>query len=385
MFSEQFEELTGFKPMRWQQRLYDEYFAMGVLSSAVSVPTGMGKTAVMAIWLIALVQQMKSRQVSLPRRLVYVVDRRAVVDQATRFAEDLRTNLQKSEAGKLRDALGLGEAEALPISTVRGQFVDNRDWLVDPSRPAIIVGTVDMIGSRLLFEGYGVSRKMRPYHAGLLGADTLVLLDEAHLVPPFEALLAEITENNGRYGPQHEELGRLLPKFQLLPLSATGRRQTARPFALEEKDFRNPDDAVVQERLFANKRLILQELGKKKLLITFVSPWQQRSMALVPRWYSSREYHRRFDVAKVSRWSHKIPDLCGLYHSDIHPEVARTVMRSPTGKGDDAFGVRAEWGTFETGCEQRPFKFSIETLPEHVRPFQEHQLTSQEKSDATER
>lgn len=251
--------------MRWQKRLYDEHFANGALPSAVSVPTGLGKTAVMAIWLVALAQQMKSGQVSLPRRLVYVVDRRAVVDQATQFAEDLRANLQKSEAEKLRDALGLGEAEALPISTLRGQFVDNRDWLTDPSRPAIIVGTVDMIGSRLLFEGYGVSRKMRPYHAGLLGADTLVLLDEAHLVPPFEALLVEMSENAGRYGPRDEQIGGLLPKPQLLPLSATGRRQTAQPFALQEKDFRGPDDAAVLKRLFAKKRLTLQELGDKKL------------------------------------------------------------------------------------------------------------------------
>lgn len=251
--------------MRWQQRLYHEHFAKAELPSAVSVPTGMGKTAVMAIWMITLAQQMKSGQVNLPRRLVYVVDRRAVVDQATQFAEDLRANLQKSEAEKLRDALGLGEAETLPISTLRGQFVDNRDWLADPARPAIIVGTVDMIGSRLLFEGYGVSRKMRPYHAGLLGADTLVMLDEAHLVPPFEALLAEIAENTGRYGPQDDAHKRLLPKFQLLPLSATGRRQTARPFTLQETDFRNPDDAVVLERLFAEKLLTLQELGDKKL------------------------------------------------------------------------------------------------------------------------
>lgn len=265
VFAEQFETLTGFKPMRWQQRLYDEHFVKGSLPSAVSLPTGLGKTAVMAIWMIALAQQMKSGQVSLPRRLIYVVDRRAVVDQATQFAEDLRANLQESEAERLRDALGLSKAEALPISTLRGQFVDNRDWLEDPSRPAIIVGTVDMIGSRLLFEGYGVSRKMRPYHAGLLGADTLVILDEAHLVPPFEALLAEMSENAGRYGPQDEELGKLLPKFQLLPLSATGRRQTAQPFMLEEKDFRNPDDATVLERLFASKRLTLQELGDEKL------------------------------------------------------------------------------------------------------------------------
>lgn len=237
----------------------------GGLPSAVSVPTGLGKTAVMAIWLAALTQQMRAGKVSLPRRLIYVVDRRAVVDQATQFAETLRANLQKSAAEPLRAALELGEGEALPISTLRGQFVDNRDWLAEPSRPAIIVGTVDMVGSRLLFEGYGVSRKMRPYHAGLLGVDALVLLDEAHLVPPFEALLAEIAESAGRYGPQDEELRRLLPKFRLLPLSATGRRQTARPFTLEEKDFRNPDDAIVLERLSARKRLLLKALGDKKL------------------------------------------------------------------------------------------------------------------------
>lgn len=263
-FAEQFKTLTGFEPMKWQQRLYDEHFAKGALPSTVNVPTGLGKTAVMAIWLVALAQQMKSGQVSLPRRLVYVVDRRAVVDQATQFAENLRANLQKIEARELRDALGLGQTEALPISTLRGKFVDNRDWLEDPSRPAIVVGTVDMDGSRLLFEGYGVSRKMRPYHAGLLGADTLVLLDEAHLVPPFEALLAEITENAGRYGPQNEKFGGLLPKFQLLPLSATGRRQTAQPFTLEEKDFRNPDDATVLQRLFAEKHLTLQEKGDEE-------------------------------------------------------------------------------------------------------------------------
>lgn len=145
--------------------------------------------------------------------------------------------------------------------------MDNRDWLEDPSRPAI-VGTVDMIGLRLLFEGYGVSRKMRPYHAGLLGADTLVMLDEAHLVPQFEALLAEIAENTERYGAKDDALNTLVPKFQLLPLSATGRRTTAMPFVLQESDFRGGDkivDAEAHKRLSAEKHLTLQKLGDKKL------------------------------------------------------------------------------------------------------------------------
>ncbi|PYR39636.1 MAG: type I-U CRISPR-associated helicase/endonuclease Cas3, partial [Acidobacteria bacterium] len=174
-FCAQFEGLTGNTPFPWQQALFAE-LVENRIPRACDIPTGLGKTAVMAIWLVA-----RAHRAPLPRRLVYVVDRRAVVDQATDVANGLRACVDRD--AKLKQALGLG-ARSLPISTLRGQYIDNKDWLEDPASPAIIVGTVDMIGSRLLFEGYGTSRKMRPYHAGLLGADTLVVLDEAHLVPP---------------------------------------------------------------------------------------------------------------------------------------------------------------------------------------------------------
>ena len=134
----------------------------------------------MAIWLVA-----RASGAPVPRRLVYVVDRRAVVDQATQIAVNLREFVHNDSS--MRTALGIDGP--LAISTLRGKFVDNRKWLADPSAPAIILGTVDMVGSRLLFEGYGVSRRMRPYNAGLLGADTLLVLDEAHLVGPFERLI----------------------------------------------------------------------------------------------------------------------------------------------------------------------------------------------------
>ena len=184
------EDGARYPPFRWQMRLLRRLL-QGDLPHAVDVPTGLGKTAVMALWLIALAEG-----ASLPRRLVYVVDRRAVVDQATRFAERLRSNMPDGMAAHLRLDAGL------PISTLRGGFTDNRDWLEDPSRPAIVVGTIDLVGSRLLFEGYGVSRGMRPYHVGLLGVDALVLLDEAHLCPPFEALLRQVAEHrDGKLGP----------------------------------------------------------------------------------------------------------------------------------------------------------------------------------------
>ena len=127
----------------------------------------------------------------------------------------------------MKKQLGFTEKRKLPISTLRGAHVDNREWLDDPAAPAIIVGTVDMIGSRLLFEGYGVSRKMRPYHAGLLGVDALIVLDEAHLVPPFAHLLRAIEQDAARFGRKTQADVRSLPRFVFLPLSATQRDASA--------------------------------------------------------------------------------------------------------------------------------------------------------------
>jgi len=245
-----FKALTGFAPFRWQRRLMDA-FAAGDVPAALDIPTGLGKTAAMAAWLVA-----RAGGAPLPRRLVYVVDRRAVVDQATGEAERLREALEGPAAGHLKEGLGMTPAEKLAISTLRGRFVDNRDWLEDPSAPAIIVGTVDMIGSRLLFAGYGVSRRMRPVHAGLLGVDALVLLDEAHLVPPFERLLESAAADPSLRGSSARYVA---PPLKMLPLSATGRARD-RALGLTSEDF---GDAPVRQRLEAPKRLRFVEAEGK--------------------------------------------------------------------------------------------------------------------------
>jgi CRISPR-associated endonuclease/helicase Cas3 len=231
-------------PFPWQTALLDD-FRNGTLHPAVDIPTGLGKTSVMAIWLVA-----RALGAAVPRRLVYIVDRRAVVDQATELALRLRDFVEDTQ--EVREKLGL-QRRSLPVSTLRGQYVDNREWLDDPAGLAIIVGTVDMIGSRLLFQGYGVSRKMRPYHAGLLGADTLVVLDEAHLVPPFEHLLRTIATARG-FRPRDESCNLCIPRFRLLTLSATGRTQGGTVLGLSDKDF---EHAVLKKRLTARKSLRL--------------------------------------------------------------------------------------------------------------------------------
>jgi len=254
VFDRQFAALMGPKPFRWQRRLF-ERLVKGDLPSALDLPTGLGKTSVMAIWVLARALAKERALKTIPRRLIYVVDRRAVVDQATAEAEKLRTAL-KGEAKHLKERLRLDGT--LPISTLRGQRVDNREWLDDPAAPAIVVGTVDMIGSRLLFSGYGVSRKVRPYHAGLLGVDALVVLDEAHLVPPFAHLLRAI-EGEVSLWPKTP-----LPRFIVLPLSATQRERPAeangaKPFGLEEEDWQ---DETASQRLNARKQLRVKPLAE---------------------------------------------------------------------------------------------------------------------------
>ena len=246
------EDNAGYQPFRWQKRLLKRLIDEDI-PQIVDVPTGLGKTSVMALWLIALAEGAK-----LPRRLIYVVDRRAVVDQATRYAQLLRNNLPADLASEL----GLDmDAGGLPISTLRGGFADNREWLEDPSKPAVIVGTVDMIGSRMLFEGYGVSRRMRPYQAGLLGVDALVLLDEAHLCPPFEAMLRQIVEHRAGESGLNRNGGWSMPPFCLMSLSATGRAAGEVPsekvFKLASQD---REEAEVRRRLEAKKRLHISQI-----------------------------------------------------------------------------------------------------------------------------
>ena len=240
-------------PFPWQEELLQRFLGHknSGIPTALDIPTGLGKTSVMATWLVA-----RAAGASLPRRLVYVVDRRAVVDQATTVAENLRAFVDGNKTIKKRLEL---QGRSLPISTLRGQFIDNREWLEDPTAPAIIVGTVDMIGSRLLFEGYGVSRKMRPYQAGLLGVDALLVLDEAHLVPPFERLVREIVSGADQFGPREPALRAIVPDFRVLGLSATGRdagREDGDVFTLTKAD--EAPGSPSAERLNAAKRLQIE-------------------------------------------------------------------------------------------------------------------------------
>lgn len=97
---------------------------------------------------------------------------------------------------------------------------------------------------------------MRPYHAGLLGVDTLLVLDGAHLAPPFEHLLRAIA-TDPVFRPRDPQCDSCVPRFRLLALTATGRTQGGNPFGLTQSDFKHE---VLNKRLNAQKALRLQRV-----------------------------------------------------------------------------------------------------------------------------
>ena len=132
-FNDCFQYLTGNQPFDWQARLF-EAMKVGRIPAACDIPTGLGKTSVITIWALALGEYfLKAGNLrKIPLRLVYVVDRRVVVDQSTDEAERVIHKLQESlcspESPAILKAIAQGYARAtftqsdslIALSSLRG-------------------------------------------------------------------------------------------------------------------------------------------------------------------------------------------------------------------------------------------------------------------------
>ena len=222
----------------------------GKFPTQLDIPTGLGKTSIMTIWLIAKSKSISDASTKIPSRLIYIVDRRVIVDQATTEAETI--------ANRVKDIQELQNVAKLSISKLRGGggTSDSREWLTHPENPAIIIGTIDMIGSRLLFSGYNLSDKMKSFYAGLLGQDSLIVLDEAHLSPAMMRSLKDMQQISRNEGQEN-----LYPP-EVLFMSATQHHsyRTENIFRINGKDLKNLE---VNKRYNTEKIIELVETKDK--------------------------------------------------------------------------------------------------------------------------
>jgi len=256
-FGDFFHAVHGVRPFSWQQDLLGEVAATGAWPELLDLPTASGKTATLDIALFtqALQAELPVAERTAPRRTALVVDRRLIVDQAHRRSQRLQAALDQPSsevvrvvAERLRALSGGGPAMRAVV--LRGGIVRDDDWLLRPDVPALVSTTVDQLGSRLLFRGYGVSPRMAPIHAGLLGTDLLVLLDEVHL----SAAFAQTLRAFARYQSWAEV--ELPARWQVCELSATVGIRRERTFALDRVAARR--DVALDRRLAASKQTRIQ-------------------------------------------------------------------------------------------------------------------------------
>jgi CRISPR-associated endonuclease/helicase Cas3 len=102
-FPAYFEAVHGHRPFPWQTRLLEQVTKEGRWPSLLDLPTGTGKTATVdvAVFHLALDADVPARERKAPRRIVMVVDRRTVVDQAFERAKKIADAVTKASRGPL--------------------------------------------------------------------------------------------------------------------------------------------------------------------------------------------------------------------------------------------------------------------------------------------
>lgn len=170
-----FERATGSPPYAYQRRL-----AADGLPDVLEAPMGSGKTpALILAWLWRLVEAELEVQFLTPRRLVFALPMRTLVDQVE---VNVRVWL---------DNLGL-QTDVLVNVVMGGRRSEEKQWRLAAHRPSITIGTIDSLASKALLRGYGTSRAVAPIDFALVTNGAHIVVDEIQLVPAATATLRQV-------------------------------------------------------------------------------------------------------------------------------------------------------------------------------------------------
>ncbi|MFI6587650.1 DEAD/DEAH box helicase [Embleya sp. NPDC050493] len=185
-----FEEFTqaakGHTPYAYQKALAEK-----PLPQLLRAPTGSGKTAAAVLpWMWRLTEHPdEAVRRATPRWLVYVLPLRSLVEQTASEVQGWigALNRPRKSADDAKDEQGRPQAPHVDVRVhvlLGGVQLADDDWQLEPNRPAVFVGTQDMVLSRLLMRGYAESRASWPLSFGLLHAGVQFVCDETQLMGP---------------------------------------------------------------------------------------------------------------------------------------------------------------------------------------------------------
>ena len=182
-YADYFKKATGFDPYPYQARLVEGDGQFSLLR----VPTGAGKTEAAVLgWLY---RRCEHADAAAPRRLVYCLPIRTLVEQTVERVEKWVENLG------IADDVGV-------VKLMGGE--PRTQWYLHPEKPFVLVGTQDMLLSRALNRGYGMGYNMWPVEYGLLNNDCLWVMDEIQLMAnglPTSTQLAGLRGKLETFGP----------------------------------------------------------------------------------------------------------------------------------------------------------------------------------------
>jgi len=296
-----FEELWGYAPFPWQRRLSDRVCA-GDWPQFIDLPTASGKTACLDIAVFALVVQgtLPPAERTIGRRIFFVVNRRVIVDEAYERAQEIaryllcavrgktderfrclrcetnatgdsaaRTGKRKPPCWERPKLVAVAEAlqqisgnagsrtSPLDVAMLRGGIVRDNRWMRSITQPTIITSTIDQVGSRLLFRGYGVTPEAAPLHAALIAHDSTLLLDEAHISQPFVQTLDSLKKYRSEKWAEQP----IRTPFHFVQMTATPGDTVGEVFRLDHDDETHP---LLQKRHGTPKSISLVIAAKAK-------------------------------------------------------------------------------------------------------------------------
>jgi CRISPR-associated endonuclease/helicase Cas3 len=182
-YAEFFSTKARFTPHDWQAALAS---ADHPCNRLIRVPTGFGKTAgTVLTWLWHRGMQQNP---AWPRRLVYCLPMRVLVEQTE---AEVRAWLQ--EEGLLWDGRPETHAGKVGVHVLMGGSNEG-EWHLYPEENAILIGTQDMLLSRVLNRGYAAPRARWPMEFGLLNQDALWIADEVQLMDVGLATTAQLQQ-----------------------------------------------------------------------------------------------------------------------------------------------------------------------------------------------